>query len=131
MATQAGQLLPGGASVRGPEKRGILDACALWPIGTVAPGYHDVVRSDVPTLLLSGELDPVTPPRRAEEALAGLKHGTHVIVPGVGHGTSSRGCVPDVIASFIDSGSGDHLDAGCVSTLARPPFFLGFAGPKP
>ncbi|MBS2030331.1 MAG: alpha/beta fold hydrolase [Deltaproteobacteria bacterium] len=107
------------------------DVCEFWPRGKVDPSYHEVVKSDRPVLLLSGELDPVTPPRRAEEAKAGLSHGTHVIVPGVGHGTTPQGCVPDLVAQFIAAGNADALDAGCVSTLGRPPFFESFAGPTP
>ena len=107
------------------------DVCEFWPRGKVDPSYHEVVKSDRPVLLLSGELDPVTPPRRAEEAKAGLTHAAHVIVPGVGHGTTPQGCVPDLVAQFIAAGNADALDAGCVSTLGRPPFFESFAGPTP
>ena len=37
-------------------------ACEFWPKGTVDPSYYAPVRSDVPALVLSGDLDPVTPP---------------------------------------------------------------------
>ncbi len=47
-------------------------ACPVWP-HRPAPATDAVpLRSDVPALLLSGELDPVTPPRYAEQVLKGL-----------------------------------------------------------
>jgi len=126
------------ARVNGPDTyfgdsfaRQILDVCDFWPRGALPPGYHDLVRSDVPVLLLSGELDPITPPRRAEEARAGLPHGVLVVVPGVGHSVSGQGCVPDLVARFLEAGRAETLDAGCALTLERPPFFQSFAGPTP
>ena len=46
----------------------IVDACSVWPAADLPAGYFEPVRSDVPALLLSGDLDPVTPPRWGEEA---------------------------------------------------------------
>ncbi len=56
-------------------------------------GYFEAVRSDVPTLLLSGALDPVTPPRWGEEVLRGLGNARHVVAPGAGHGLEESGVV--------------------------------------
>ena len=103
--------------------------CASWPRGTVADGYHEPIRSDVPALVLSGELDPVTPPRWGEAIAQGLPNSHHIVVPGVGHGTSALGCVPSLIADFIRDGTAENLDAECVEKLHRPPFFVTNAGP--
>ena len=103
--------------------------CAHWPQGVVADDYHEPVRSDVPALVLSGEFDPVTPPRWGEEVSRDLTNSRHIVVPGVGHGTSALGCVPDLIAQFIREGTADGLDAECVEKLHRPPFFVTNAGP--
>ena len=111
--------------------RPMLDVCAFWPRGTLPADYHQPVKSDVPVLLLSGALDPITPQAHAEAAKATLSHGTHLVVPGVGHGTSAHGCVPELIAQFLEAGSGAGLDGGCVDGLGRPPFFVSFAGPTP
>ena len=103
--------------------------CASWPRGTVADDYHEPIRSDVPALVLSGELDPVTPPRWGEAIAQGLPNSRHIVVPGVGHGTSALGCVPSLIADFIRDGTAADLDAECVEKLHRPPFFVTNAGP--
>ena len=107
------------------------DACALWPRGEAAPGFGEAVQSDKPVLLLSGELDPVTPPAWAEEARKTLPSSAHFVVPGVGHGASAVGCVPRLISEFLDQGSPAGLDGACVGKQKRPPFFITFAGPTP
>jgi pimeloyl-ACP methyl ester carboxylesterase len=105
--------------------------CGAWPRGTLPDGYDAPVASDRPVLLLSGLLDPVTPPRWAESVQGplGISNATHIIVPGVGHGTMGAGCVPDLMAEFIDQGSAATLDVACVDRIERPRFFDSSLGP--
>lgn len=112
--------------------RNMLKPCDFWPRGELPKGYREPVKSDVPVLLLSGELDPVTPPSWAEDAKRTLTHSLHVVLPGVGHGTSSVGCARALMADFVARGSVEGLDAGkCGAGLKRPPFFTSFSGPVP
>jgi pimeloyl-ACP methyl ester carboxylesterase len=113
------------------QAREFLQACAVWPRGAVPGGFREPVRSSAPALLLSGELDPATPPSWAEEALQTLPNGVHLVAPGVGHGVSAVGCVPNLLKIFYEKGSAEGLDFSCVKALRRPPFFVGFAGPQP
>ena len=106
-------------------------ACTVWPAAGLPSGYFEPVRSDAPTLLLSGALDPVTPPRWGEEVLRGLGNAQHVVAPGAGHGVLVRGCTADVIARFIDAGSHADLDVSCIEAIRRPPFMLSPAGTEP
>ena len=103
--------------------------CAEWPRGAVEEGYHEPVRSDVAALVLSGELDPVTPPRWGDKLAEGLSKARHIVVPGLGHGTSHAGCVPELIAEFIRDPESEELDVACVQMLRRPPFFVTHGGP--
>jgi len=119
-------------SFLGPDLvRDVLSSCAAWPHAPLPAGFAEPVRSSVPVLLLSGELDPVTPPRWAELAKATLTDSVHFIAPGVGHGVSSQGCAPKLIEQFLDAGTARGLDGSCISKQKRPPFFVGFAGPTP
>ncbi len=104
-------------------------ACASWPRGTLEPGYREPVVSDVPTLVLSGALDPVTPPRWGEHALQTLSAGRHVIVPGAGHGITTLPCADRVLTSFFESEDATAVDAACLEARQRPAFFVDFAGP--
>ncbi|ADO68827.1 alpha/beta hydrolase [Stigmatella aurantiaca] len=111
--------------------RDMLEPCRVWPKGSVPEGYRQPVSSAVPTLLLSGELDPVTPPSWAEEAKKTLSHSLHVVVPGVGHNTMALGCIQTLMADFVKQGSLEGLKPECGAALTRPPFFTSFAGPVP
>lgn len=108
----------------------LLEACRSWPRGAVPPSYFEPVRSDIPVLLLSGALDPVTPPAWAEEAKKTLPNSLHLTVPGVGHGAAYLGCMPRLIEQFIESAS-TSFDAECLRSQKRPPFVVSFAGPTP
>ncbi|MXY26191.1 MAG: alpha/beta fold hydrolase [Acidobacteria bacterium] len=106
-------------------------ACTVWPAGELPADYFEPVRSDAPTLLLSGDLDPVTPPRWGDEVLAGLSNARHVVAPGAGHGVIARGCADDVVADFIEAGTHAGLDVSCLERIRRPPFMLSAAGTDP
>ena len=107
------------------------DACTLWPKATLPPGFDQLSESAVPALILSGEADPVVPPEWGEETLARFENGRHLTVPGTGHNTSHVGCIPDLIAEFLDTTDARGLEASCVEDVERPPFTLGYAGPAP
>ena len=70
------------------------EICGLWPNGPVDADLHAPLHSDIPTLLLSGEADPVTPPADAERAASGLTRHRHLILKGEGHGQLTTGCMP-------------------------------------
>lgn len=105
--------------------------CEAWPQGTLPTDFNAPVTADAPVLLLSGEVDPITPPRYAEEVAAQLPNSLHLVAPGMGHGLITRGCVPQLAAEFVEVGALDALDApGCVEEIAPPPFFLSYTGPQ-
>ncbi len=108
-----------------------LDACAMWPKGSLPPDYYTPVVSDVPVLLLSGEVDPVTPPGWGTTVVKHLSRGKHIIVPSTGHGVVSTPCGNRLVRDFIERGSVDGLDTTCVENVRRPPFFVTPAGPDP
>ena len=61
-------------------------ACDQWIAGAVTEDFHTDVVSDVPALLVSGALDPVTPPESGEAVAARLKNSLHVVLPFGAHG---------------------------------------------
>jgi pimeloyl-ACP methyl ester carboxylesterase len=106
-----------------------LEACAFWPRGEVAADFYAPVVSDVPALVLSGDVDPVTPPSWGELVTAQLANATHLTAPYTGHGVVSTGCGQRIVRRFIEAGSAAGLDTSCLNGLKRPPFFLSPAGP--
>jgi pimeloyl-ACP methyl ester carboxylesterase len=105
--------------------------CAVWPIGERPADFFEPLQSDLPTLLLSGELDPVTPPRYGDEVLAGLSNARHLILPGQGHNVLPVGCTPRLVARFVEKLDPQALEADCLDTLPRLTPFAGFYGWEP
>jgi len=108
-----------------------LEACAMWPKGTVPADYYHPVASDVPVLVLSGEVDPVTPPIWGASVAKHLSRSKHIIVPATGHGVVMTPCGNRIVRDFIEDGSVESLKTDCVGEVRRPPFFLSPAGPDP
>jgi pimeloyl-ACP methyl ester carboxylesterase len=106
-----------------------LRGCQFFPPADLPDNYFEPIVSAVPTLVLSGADDPVTPPRWGEETARHLKNGRHLIVPGTAHNTMGSGCVPRLMAQFVDAASADSLDAACIEQVKRPPFFKSYTGP--
>jgi len=100
-------------------------ACSLWPRGKIPEGYREPVSSNLPVLIFSGNLDPVTPPQRGEEVARYLPNSRHVIIQEAGHGVDGlkdAGCVDRIIIDFMDKGSAKDLDASCVEHMSPPLF---------
>jgi pimeloyl-ACP methyl ester carboxylesterase len=109
----------------------LVEICKLWPKGPVDADFHEPLHSAVPTLLLSGEADPVTPPADAERVARGLTHARDLIIPGEGHGQVVTGCVPKLMADFLDTAEPQTLDVSCLERHHPAPFFVGLTGPAP
>ena len=103
--------------------------CKFWPQGEIPQNYFEPVTSDAPTLLLSGALDPITPPQYAWEASKTLSNAEHIVVSGVGHGVTMQGCVPELIADFFNEPKPAGVNASCTANLSRKEFFTSYAGP--
>jgi pimeloyl-ACP methyl ester carboxylesterase len=96
-------------------------ACREWPQGSVPADFHTPVHSSVPALLLSGALDPATPPEVSAHMAHDLPNSLVVVVKNGTHGTGSP-CLDGLIAKFVDNGSATGLDTSCVSQITLPPF---------
>jgi pimeloyl-ACP methyl ester carboxylesterase len=86
------------------------------------------IESDVPALVLSGELDPVTPPSMGEHLVKGFPNGRHIVVPGTGHNTGHVACMPGVMRDFVETLDAKAIDASCINHLKRLPLAVGING---
>ncbi len=105
--------------------------CREWPRREVPADFHAPMTGATPTLILSGEFDPVTPSRYGDQVVANLPNGRHLLVPGQGHSVMGRGCGPKLVDTFIDTADAKALEADCLKQLTPAPFFLNFAGSAP
>jgi pimeloyl-ACP methyl ester carboxylesterase len=103
------------------------DACAGWPRAELPAGFYTLGASRVPALLLSGGLDPATPPRHGERVAQALgAKARHVVVPNAGHGVLGIGCMPELLTRFLDTADDAAalaLDMRCVQGVPRPAAF--------
>jgi pimeloyl-ACP methyl ester carboxylesterase len=106
----------------GQLSRGLKRSCRDWPRGALPEDYKQPVRADVPVLLISGEVDPVSAPHLAERAAGHLPNSLHVVLPGLSHAGWAPGCVDDLIQQLVETGSTEDLDPSCVNELSRPRF---------
>ncbi len=93
--------------------------CAVWHDPTVEADDKSPVTSDIPTLLLSGQFDPTTPPRWADLAAETLPRSHSFVVPMAGHGVGmATPCGRELAGAFLSSPSADPSPA-CSTTAAR------------
>ncbi len=120
------------ASYMGAFQLDALEAiCSVWPAGPIDDEFKVPLATDIPVLLLSGDADPITPPRYAELAAIDLKNAVHLVDKDQGHGQLGVGCMPQLIADFIDTADPTSLDTECLDRSFVMPFFLDFSGPNP
>jgi pimeloyl-ACP methyl ester carboxylesterase len=107
------------------------EACADWPRGSVSPAFYTLPErapDAAPVWLLSGGLDPVTPPRHGERVARALgPRARHIVVSNAGHGVANLGCVRDAVQRFIttdDDAAALALDADCAAAVPRPLAFV-------
>lgn len=99
------------------------EACAPLPTRPVPAAFYDVPRSDVPVLVLSGGLDPATPPRHGASVAERLGNARHVVAPALGHGVMRQGCAPRLITRFVRDADHRSLDDACLQQIPVPAFF--------
>ncbi len=92
------------------------------------------VDTDLPALLIEGNMDPITPPPLAKAILPGFTRGTYVEFPYAGHGPSrSVKCAGDMLNAFYDDPTADP-NLSCVEEMKKPkifaPLFTTSIGPR-
>lgn len=102
-----------------------LEVCELWDVGTADALENEPVASDIPTLVLAGEFDPITPPSWGVLAAETLANASFFEFPGLGHGTSvSDECALSIALEFLNDPSAEP-DGSCVSAMSGPDFITG------
>ncbi|MEO5903953.1 MAG: alpha/beta fold hydrolase [Gemmatimonadaceae bacterium] len=108
----------------------LVGACRLWPQGTVSANWRRQFHVSTPTLLISGYLDPATPPTAASGVQRYLSRSLSIVAPGASHSfTGMEGCVDRIMGGFIIAGSLQSLDTGCVHNIVAPPFSTSLPRP--
>lgn len=110
---------------------GLQKACSVWQVPAMDASFADAVDTKLPVLLLSGELDPATPPSWAEMAMANMPNARHLVAPYSGHGIARESCASGIIAEFVSEGAIDALDTDCLQKDIRRGFYLNASTVEP
>ena len=90
------------------------DFCGRWGAGAANPVENEPVESDIPTLVLAGRFDPITPPGFGRIVAERLENAWYVEFPTLGHGvTATEGCPQSVTLAFLDDPH-TQPDTSCV-----------------
>jgi pimeloyl-ACP methyl ester carboxylesterase len=95
--------------------------CKEWAQGRIPADFHAAIHSDVPALLISGALDPATPPEVSRETARNLSNSQTVLLSNGTHGTGSS-CVDGIVARFVASAA--TVDASCTDEMKLEPFLM-------
>jgi hypothetical protein len=99
-----------------------LSICDVWGAGTADTVENEPVMSDIPTLILAGEYDPITPPVWGQLVQENLSNAYYYQFSGTGHGVSLSGdCALAVMESFWAEPTTEP-DITCVAEVGGPAF---------
>lgn len=87
----------------------LLDICQNWSVQPLDASVDQAVQSTIPTLILSGGFDPITPPDYAATVAATLSNSFSFVFPTGGHG------------QMLDGGCADGMILGFLADPTRPP----------
>jgi len=99
--------------------------CKLWNVTKSDTRVRQPVRSSIPTLVMNGEYDPITPPTWGKIVARSLSKNYYFLFPGVGHssiGTSD--CADTIVLAFLDTPT-RRPNSACIQQLAAPEFVIG------
>lgn len=130
MASTTLQRLQASVQVLAPELRpGILASlqreyhvCQFWNVASVPGVQKEPVTSSIPTLIMEGEYDPITPPANGMLAAQTLSRSFFFLFPGVTHGVKTTNpCPANIEHAFLDNPT-VRPDASCISSMPEPLF---------
>jgi hypothetical protein len=101
--------------------RSHMEACKQWVRGNVPQSFIDPVKSSIPVLMISGEVDGSSPAWFGAQAVKYLTNGSQVNIRYYGHQIDDP-CVIRIEDEFIERGSFKGIDTSCTRQIRRPPF---------
>lgn len=95
----------------------IYPACETWSVGQAEKSANQPVESEIPTLILSGEFDPITPPAWGFRAAQTLENAYAYEFPGIGHGASvADKCPLNMMIAFLQNPN-QEPEASCIQGM--------------
>jgi len=102
--------------------------CPVWPKYQPSANFYQTVSVDIPTLIMSGELDPVTPVSNGEKSHNNLPNSHHVIAKNNAHIVASTPCGINIVNEFLEKQVPNELDESCLAEIPDEVFMVGLNG---
>ena len=102
---------------------GSFATCRNWQVQELGPGAKKPLVTDIPTLVISGEFDPVTPPEYGQLVASLLSKSRHINLKGFGHNVISSECLRDLAGAFFKDPTAAP-EADCSANLTGVTFDL-------
>ena len=103
-------------------------ACPLWPQYRPSEAFYQTVTADIPTLILSGNLDPVTPPSNGDHSAKSLPNNHHIVIENASHTVAMSTCASDIVNEFLTSLKPKELDESCLKEIPSESFMTNLNG---
>ena len=113
---------------QGDSHFGFKMVCPLWPQYRPSEEFYQAATADIPTLILSGNLDPVTPPSNGEHSAKTLPNNHHIVVENASHTVAMSTCASDIINEFLTSLQPKELDESCLDDVPNESFMTNLNG---
>jgi pimeloyl-ACP methyl ester carboxylesterase len=102
--------------------------CPFFPEYRPSEDFYQSVTADIPTLILSGNLDPVTPPSNGEYSAKSLPNSHHIVVENASHTVAMSTCANDIVNEFLTSKTPKKLDESCLKDIPQETFMTSVNG---
>ncbi len=106
------------------EAKSIFASCDVWQARAAAGRENEAVSSAIPTLVLSGQFDPVTPPAWGRLAAQDLSDSFFFEFPGIGHGVAlADECPGGITLAFLNDPQ-HRPPSACIDHMSGPPWIV-------
>ena len=120
--TKSASLPPQAKAVADEDFQTTFGICGFWNAQAVPNDQKQPVTSDIPTLFMVGEYDPITPPANDQLARQTLSHSYLYQFPGTGHGVIyTNDCPNGIMNGFLDSPQ-QAPNTSCIADMTEPLF---------
>jgi pimeloyl-ACP methyl ester carboxylesterase len=102
--------------------------CPLFPQYRPSENFYQAVTANIPTLILSGDLDPVTPPSNGEYPAKTLPNSHHIVVKHTAHIVATSTCANKIVNEFLTTKDPKALDESCLDDIPAEKFMTSVNG---
>jgi pimeloyl-ACP methyl ester carboxylesterase len=102
--------------------------CSQFPQYRPSERFYQAVTANIPTLILSGDLDPVTPPSNGNYSAKTLPNSHHIVAKNTAHIVATSTCANEVINEFLTKKDPKALDESCLDDTPEETFMTSVNG---